>query len=110
MLRKPHYIAFGLLALAGLIFLSLPESASNRVKLTLTGLFLPLFGLTESTQSVARRAGMLVGGEQLNRRKIVLHHLEEPFLARLGAGGADLQAEHDHIALAAEEIIIAGAR
>ena len=57
MLRKPHYIAFGLLALVGLILLSLPESAANRVKLTLTGLFLPLFGFTESTQSVARRAG-----------------------------------------------------
>ncbi|MEN9575601.1 MAG: hypothetical protein RL514_3456 [Verrucomicrobiota bacterium] len=57
MLRKPQYIALGIVALAGLIFLSLPESAANRVKLTLTGLFLPLFGFTESAQSVARRAG-----------------------------------------------------
>jgi rod shape-determining protein MreC len=57
MLRKPHYIALGIVALVGLIFLSLPESTASRVKLALTGLFLPLFGLTESTQSVARRAG-----------------------------------------------------
>ena len=57
MLRKPQYIVFGILALVGLIFLSLPESAANRVKLALTALFLPLFGLTESTHSVARRAG-----------------------------------------------------
>ena len=72
MLRKPHYIAFGLLALAGLIFLSLPESASNRVKLTLTGLFLPLFGFTESTQSVARRAGNAVVP-----REDLIHELEQ---------------------------------
>ena len=57
MLRKPQYIALGIVALVGLIFLSLPESAANRVKVALTALFLPLFGLTESTQSVARRAG-----------------------------------------------------
>lgn len=60
MLRKPQYIALGIVALVGLILLSLPESATSRVKLALTGLFLPLFGLTESTQSVARRAGNLV--------------------------------------------------
>lgn len=57
MLRKPQYIALGIVALVGLILLSLPESAANRVKLALTALFLPLFGLTESTQSAARRAG-----------------------------------------------------
>ena len=57
MLRKPQYIALGIVALVGLIFLSLPESVTNRVKLTLTGLFLPLFGITDSARSVARRAG-----------------------------------------------------
>ena len=35
MLRKPQYIALGIVALVGLIFLSLPESVTNRVKLTL---------------------------------------------------------------------------
>jgi len=57
MLRKSQYIALGFVALVGLIFLSLPESTTNRVKLALTGLFLPLFGLTEATQSAARRTG-----------------------------------------------------
>ena len=57
MLRKPLYFALGIGALVGLIFISLPESAANRVKIALTGLFIPLFGLTESTQSVARRTG-----------------------------------------------------
>ena len=57
MLRKPQYIALGILALLGLILLSLPESATQRAKLALTGLFLPLFGFAESTQSAARRAG-----------------------------------------------------
>ncbi len=57
MLRKPQYIALGIVALVGLILFSLPESMTSRVKLAITGLFLPLFGLSESTQSVARRAG-----------------------------------------------------
>lgn len=57
MLRKPQYIALGIVALVGLILFSLPESVTSRVKLALTGLFLPLFGISESTQSAARRAG-----------------------------------------------------
>ncbi len=68
MLRKPQYIALGIVALVGLILFSLPESVTSRVKLALTGLFLPLFGLSESTQSVARRAGnMVVPREDLVR-------------------------------------------
>lgn len=57
MLRKPQYIALGIVALVGLIFLSLPDAAASRVKLALAGLFGPLFGLGESTQSAARRVG-----------------------------------------------------
>ena len=57
MLRKPQYIALGIVALLGLILLSLSESTTQRAKITLTGLFLPLFGFTESTQSAARHAG-----------------------------------------------------
>ncbi len=60
MLRKPQYIALGILALAGLIFLSLPDALASRVKLTLTGLFLPVFGLAETTQNVARQVGNTV--------------------------------------------------
>lgn len=57
MLRKPQYIVAAIVALVGLIFLSLPESTTSRVKLALTSLFLPLFGLTESSQNAARRTG-----------------------------------------------------
>lgn len=60
MLRKPQYIISALVALVGLTFLSLPESLTGRVKLAVTGLFLPLFGLTESAQSAVRRAGNAV--------------------------------------------------
>lgn len=60
MLRKPQYIIAALVALVGLTFLSLPDALTGKVKLAITGLFLPLFGLTESTQSAARRAGHAV--------------------------------------------------
>ncbi|MFA6545895.1 MAG: rod shape-determining protein MreC [Limisphaerales bacterium] len=72
MLRKSKYIALVIVALAGLIFLSLPETAASRVKLAVTGLFLPLFGITDSTQSVARRAGNAVVP-----REVLVRELEQ---------------------------------
>jgi rod shape-determining protein MreC len=60
MLRKPQYIALIVIALTGLILLSLSEAVASRVKLGVTSLFLPLFGATETTQAAARRAGNLM--------------------------------------------------
>jgi rod shape-determining protein MreC len=45
MFKQKYYIAFGIVALAAVLFLSLPSSASSRLKLALGSLFLPLFGL-----------------------------------------------------------------
>jgi hypothetical protein len=56
----------------------------------------------DALRRVAGGAGVLVGGEQADAGKVLLHDLEEAGFALLGAGGADLQAEHDDIALAAE--------
>lgn len=60
MLRKPQYIALIVIALTGLILLSLSEAVASRVKLGVTSLFLPLFGAAETTQAAARRAGNLM--------------------------------------------------
>src|SRR5580693_5954318 len=50
MFKQKNYIALGIVALAAAIFLSLPSSASSRLKLALGSLFLPLFGLSSATQ------------------------------------------------------------
>ena len=57
MLKRPHYIALGLvLALALTLFL-LPVQSTARLKLALGSLFLPLFGLAGSAHQLKEKAG-----------------------------------------------------
>jgi rod shape-determining protein MreC len=60
MLKRPHFIALGLVALLALLVLSLPHHAAARIKLAIGGLFLPLFGLSKSSQQLTRQAGNAV--------------------------------------------------
>ena len=57
MLKRPHYIALGLVVLLTLVILNLPSQTSARFKLGIGSLFLPLFGLASSTQQLASAAG-----------------------------------------------------
>ena len=57
MLKRPHYIALGLVVLLTLVILNLPSQTSARFKLGIGSLFLPLFGLASSTQQLAGAAG-----------------------------------------------------
>lgn len=57
MLKRPHYIALGLVVLLTLVILNLPTKATARLKLGIGSLFVPLFGLANSTQQLAGRAG-----------------------------------------------------
>jgi len=71
MFRKKHYLALGAVGLVALLLLSLPASVTARVKLAVGSLFLPLFGLHNTTEqlpadlanSVLRRRELL---QQLN--------------------------------------------
>jgi rod shape-determining protein MreC len=53
MLKRPHYIALGLVVLLTLVILNLPSQTTARLKLGIGSLFLPLFGLASSAQQVA---------------------------------------------------------
>lgn len=53
MLRRPHYIALGLVLLLTLVILNLPSRTTARLKLGIGSLFLPLFGLAGSAQQLA---------------------------------------------------------
>jgi len=57
MLKRPHYIALGLLVLLTLAILNLPSQTTARLKLSVGGLFLPLFGLANSAHQLAAAAG-----------------------------------------------------
>jgi len=50
MLKKPHYIAVGVVVLLALVLLNLPPKASTRLKLAIGSIFLPLFGLAGGAQ------------------------------------------------------------
>ena len=57
MLRRPHYIAIGAVVLLTLILLNLPSHTAARLKLAVGSLFLPLFGLANSADQLANKAG-----------------------------------------------------
>jgi rod shape-determining protein MreC len=57
MLRRPHYIALGLIVVLTLVALNLPEQSAARLKLGVGSLFLPLFGLAGSVQDLAGSTG-----------------------------------------------------
>ena|SRR5690349_25166350 len=61
MLKRPHYIALGLVMVLTLTILNLPSQTTARLKLGIGSLFLPLFGLATSSQrSVEKAANALV--------------------------------------------------
>jgi rod shape-determining protein MreC len=52
MLKRKHYFALGVVVLAALLVLSLPQRATSRLKLAVGSLFLPLLGLLNTTQQL----------------------------------------------------------
>jgi rod shape-determining protein MreC len=78
MLKRPHYIALGLVVLSALIIMNLPARTAARLKLGLGGLFLPLFGLAGSAQQLAGQAGQaLVPRSELIRQNELLRRENE---------------------------------
>jgi len=57
MLNKQHYITLVLVVLLVAVLLSLPSRTADRLKLAISGLFLPLIGLAASTHEAAAKAG-----------------------------------------------------
>jgi rod shape-determining protein MreC len=57
MLKRPHYIALGLVVLLTLVMLNLPSKTTARMKLGIGSFFVPLFGLANATQQIADKAG-----------------------------------------------------
>ena len=57
MLKRPHFIALGVVGLLAMVILNLPQHTAGRIKLAIGSLFLPLFGLSRSTHQVEKEAG-----------------------------------------------------
>jgi rod shape-determining protein MreC len=57
MFKRPYYIALGIVVLVTLVVLKLPARTTTQLKLAISGLFLPFFGLATSTQKLAEKTG-----------------------------------------------------
>src|SRR5688572_2225984 len=58
MVKRPHWIGLGVTVALALILLNLPAHTSSRLKLALSGLYLPLFGLASSAQMLGEAGGL----------------------------------------------------
>lgn len=67
MLKRAHYWALGIVTVLTLLLLNLPPTAAGRLKLAVSGVFLPLFGLAGSGQSFVDRASYAL----LTRRTLI---------------------------------------
>src|ERR1051325_6794463 len=57
MLKRSHYIALGIVVLLTLILLNLPSYTAARLKLAIGSLFLPLFGIANSSHQLVNKTG-----------------------------------------------------
>src|SRR5215212_1048373 len=60
MFKRPQYIVLSGVALLALVIIGLPKQTAGQVKLALSSLFLPLFGLAGATSKVSEKAGAIV--------------------------------------------------
>jgi rod shape-determining protein MreC len=72
MLKRPHYIALGVVVVVVLILLNLPSHTAARLKVGISSLFLPLFGLANSSDQLANKAG-----DAITTRKELLKQNED---------------------------------
>jgi rod shape-determining protein MreC len=84
MLKKRYYIILVLVVLLVIVLLKLPSETMGKVKLAISGLFLPLFGLTGSVHELTNRAREnLVSKEQLARQNEELRRQNQELRIRL---------------------------
>ncbi len=60
MLKRPHLIVLTLVVLLTIIVLKLPSRTAAQLKLVVSTLFLPLFGLASTTQHLAEKSALTV--------------------------------------------------
>jgi rod shape-determining protein MreC len=94
MYRRPHWIAFGAVALLAMVLLNLPDTVAGRIKLTIGGIFLPLFGLVNSGQTLASQGANTVASRQaLIREASQLRQLNQEL--RLQLAQTQVQADEN---------------
>jgi len=90
MLKRPHYIALGLIVFLTLVILNLPAKTTARLKLGLGSVFVPLFGLANSVRQGAAKAGdaVLPRNELIREKEALRLQNEDLRLQLMQAQGA----------------------
>ncbi len=100
MLKKSHYIVLIFVVLLAVALLQLPGGTMGKLKLAISGLFLPLFGLSSSThQWLAQTGGELVPRRDLLRQLDQLRRDNQALQLRLNQ---DAQLWNENARLRAE--------
>src|SRR5688572_24598397 len=60
MFKRPHYIVVGGVVMLGIVLVALPKQTSARIKLAMSSLFLPLFGLANVGSKAADKASDVI--------------------------------------------------
>src|ERR1700722_20326419 len=95
MLKRPHYIALGLVGLLTLVVFNLPHNAANRIKLAIGSLFIPGFGVSKSAKQLLGNAGdALVPRSELLRQNEQYRQANQELQIRAMQADA-LQREND---------------
>jgi rod shape-determining protein MreC len=100
MLKRPHYIALAVVILLTLIVLKLPSRTAAQFKLAISGIFLPLFGLSGSAQAVTEKAGDAMLSKEELRRQVEQLRAENQELKALSARGEELSKENNRLRVA----------
>ena len=72
MFKRPYYIALGIVVLVTAVVLKLPARTTSQLKLAISGLFLPFFGLSSSAEKFAETAG-----DTIAPRSVLLSQIEQ---------------------------------
>jgi len=97
MLKRPHYIALGLIMILTLVILNLPSKTTAHLKLGLGSLFVPLFGLANSAQQLGARAEdtVLPRSELVRQQDVLRRQNQELRLQLMQASG--MARENDRL-------------
>src|SRR5438270_9297777 len=60
MFKRPHYIVVSGVVLLGIVLVALPKQTSAQIKLAMSSLFLPLFGIAGAGSKVADKAADVI--------------------------------------------------
>jgi rod shape-determining protein MreC len=97
MLKRPHYIALGIVIALSVGLLKLPKRAAMNLKLAFSGMFLPVSGLTGSLEELAEQASYAaLSRRQLIRQIEELRQTNQLLQVRF-QGAAEWKRENDRL-------------